>query len=222
MARRLSTSRPRQGPTYCKSNNQRPKQPVSSEPGRSRAHRSQPRLPLGRRKLCRRANHMLGGSIKNCGLPLVVMEAMTLVSSPEDPLRLDGDGAAQPGRRDSCGRRHEYFRTRSAAARHATDFSIAQAVEAERKDLARDRDLGDLAAAALCEFEAVAERAAAAAGVLSCSIKAQRRVAIPADDRNPSAPVARRPAPAPPDRRRPLTANHRAAHPTNANRWIEA
>ena len=222
MARGLSTSRPRQGPHTGKSNNQRPKQPVSSEPaGPERIDQIHACLSVAR-KLCRRANHMLGGSIKNCGLPLVVMEAMTLVSSPEDPLRLDGDGAAQPGRRDSCGRRHEYFRTRSAAARHATDFSIAQAVEAERKDLARDRDLGDLAAAALCEFEAVAERAAAAAGVLSCSIKAQRRVAIPADDRNPSAPVARRPAPAPPDRRRPLTANHRAAHPTNANRWIEA
>ena len=47
------------------------------------------------------------------------------------------------------GGRHEYCRARPAAARQATDLSVAQAVEAEREDLARDGDLGDLAAAAL-------------------------------------------------------------------------
>jgi hypothetical protein len=49
----------------------------------------------------------------------------------------------------SCGGRQLLFRARATAARQATDLSVAQAVVAEGEDLARDGDLGELAAAAL-------------------------------------------------------------------------
>src|SRR5215211_4486203 len=63
--------------------------------------------------------------------------------------------------------RHCSDRARLGPWRQATDLSVAQAVEAEREDLAGDRDLGDRLAAALCDpLVGVAQRAAAAAGVL--------------------------------------------------------
>jgi hypothetical protein len=58
-------------------------------------------------------------------------------------------------------------RARLSAGCQATDLSVAQAVVAEHEDLARDGDLGDLLAAALGDpLVAVAQRAAAGAGVL--------------------------------------------------------
>jgi hypothetical protein len=51
----------------------------------------------------------------------------------------------------------------------------------------------------------------------------RRDNARPADHRNPSAPVARRPCTSQPTDGAPLTANQpRAAHPPDADRWIEA
>ena len=60
-----------------------------------------------------------------------------------------------------------FFRARAAAARQATDFSVAQAVVAEGEDLAGDGDFGDLAAAALGDpLEQVAQRAGAGGDLL--------------------------------------------------------
>src|SRR5688572_11367812 len=62
-------------------------------------------------------------------------------------------------RRCSCGRQL-LFRARAAAARQATDLSVAQAVVAEGEDVAGDGDLGDLAPAALGDpLELLAQRA---------------------------------------------------------------
>jgi hypothetical protein len=56
--------------------------------------------------------------------------------------------AAHERRGGSCGDRRCSLRACAGPRRKATDLSVAQAVEAEREDLAGDRDLGDLAAAA--------------------------------------------------------------------------
>ena len=74
------------------------------------------------------------------------------------------------------------------ARRQATDLSVAQAVEAEREDLAGDRDLGDLASASLGDpLVGVAQRAAAPGRVL-CGLDerpAQRRRALGGDVAEP-------------------------------------
>jgi hypothetical protein len=74
-------------------------------------------------------------------------------------------GSAAPGRRG--GSRADRRCSGGACAgppRAATDLSVAQAVEAEREDLPRDRDLGRLAAAALGDpLKRLAQRTAAAA-----------------------------------------------------------
>src|ERR687889_568232 len=67
----------------------------------------------------------------------------------------------------SCADRRRSDRARRGPGCQATDLSVAQAVEAEGEDPPRDGDLGDLLAAALGDaLVAVAQRAAAARGVL--------------------------------------------------------
>jgi hypothetical protein len=153
---------------------------------------------------------LLGGSIRTVGRPLVVMEAMTVGDLARGSASRRRRRRRSGARRNSCGGRRKYFRTRSAAARQATDFSVAQAVEGECEDLARDCDLGDLQAAALGDpFEAVAERSAAAACVLGCLDPGpEQRPRSQPTTATPLAPVARRPAPATPPTT-PLTANQR-------------
>jgi hypothetical protein len=75
--------------------------------------------------------------------------------------------AAHDWRGGSCADRRRSDRARLGPGCQATDLSVAQAVVAEREDLAGDRDLGDLLAAALGNaLVAVAQRIAAGAGVL--------------------------------------------------------
>ena len=70
--------------------------------------------------------------------------------SPERSARTAVGGASPTllrARRSCC--RQLLFRARPAAARQATDLSVAQAVVAEGQNLAGDRDFGDLASATL-------------------------------------------------------------------------
>jgi hypothetical protein len=83
-------------------------------------------------------------------------------------------------RRCSCGNRQLLFRARAAAARQATDLSVAQAVVGEGEDLARDGDLGDLAPAALGDpLELLAQRPDPVVIFCAASTSAQRRAGEP-------------------------------------------
>src|SRR5919109_149225 len=75
--------------------------------------------------------------------------------------------AAHSSRRASWRDRHGCCRGRPAAARQATDLSVAQAVVTEGENPAGDRDLGDLLASPFRDpLEVLAQRAPAADAVL--------------------------------------------------------
>lgn len=88
--------------------------------------------------------------------------------------------AQSRARRGSRGTCHDCRRTGSAPACKATDLSVAQAVVTKRRDLSRHRDLGHLAAAALCDpLEGIAQRPGVARACWAASTRAQRKAREP-------------------------------------------
>src|SRR3954468_9500319 len=87
----------------------------------------------------------LGGSIKTAAVRVV--EARHRNELARACAAGAGPGA-QPSARRSASGGHDFHRARPVRGVEATDLAVAQAVEAEREDLARDGDLGALAAAA--------------------------------------------------------------------------